>query len=258
MPDLAIPLIAEIRASTKIISLFDAFATAVKVGQHFAVKFGGQVSLLEAENLRHVSANSKVPVPKVLATMTEPETACNFIVLEYIDSQGLKEIWKFLTLAEKLNVSKEIQNAPDNLRKLQSLGYFGALNRHRFPDRVFWTPEENPETSGPFETEGELNEEIIRRLKAFEPTSHISLLRTLILNTLKGHHTVFTHGDLHPKNILMSRYPEYWGICNDTIAGRFRPDWLKLAQRIMPIYTTKYLVLQAIRSLLFYWMWLDI
>lgn len=275
MSEPVIPSIEEIRASTEILSPSDASATVVRVGQHVAVKFGARISHLEAENLKFVSEHSNVPVPKVLATMTEPGTSCSFIVMEYVEGQGLGEIWNSLSPAEKFDVGRQIQDALENLRKLSEPGYFGALHRQPLPDGIFWTPEQDPQTSGPFETEKELNEGIIRRLKTSEPASHIALLRKLMSDTLKDHHPVFTHGDLQPKNILVNRigtkddgrgefqikiidwenagwYPEYWEFCNSTIAGRFRPDWLDLVQQIMPVYPTEYLMLQAIRSLLFY------
>ncbi|TQN69272.1 hypothetical protein CSHISOI_06211 [Colletotrichum shisoi] len=275
MSNPSIPSIDEIRASTDILSPSDASATVARVGQHIAVKFGARISLLEAENLKYVSENSDVPVPKVLATMTEPETGCNFIVMEYVDGQRLDAIWESLASEEKHDIGKQIQTALEDLRKIPIPGYFGALDRQPFPDGIFWTQEGNPETSGPFDTEEELNKGIVRRLEASEPASYTSLLAALISETLKGHRAVFTHGDLQPKNILVSRsgikedgrgefkikiidwensgwYPEYWEFCNSTITGRFRPQWLELVLQIMPIYKTEYLMLQTIRSVLFY------
>lgn len=93
--DPVIPSIEESRASTYILSPSDASATVVKVSQHVAVKFGARISLLEAENLKFVSEHSNVPVPKALATMTEPETSCSFTVMEYVEGPGLGEIWNF-------------------------------------------------------------------------------------------------------------------------------------------------------------------
>ena len=94
---------------------------------------------------------------------------------------------------------------------------------------------------------------------------------------------MFTHGDLQPKNILIKRkafsssegeedghkssseieikiidweisgwYPDYSQFCNYTVASRFRPDWLELVQQIMHVRVPEYLMLQIIRSLLFY------
>lgn len=121
MSDPIIPSIDEIRASTEILSPSGASATVVKVGQ-YAVKFALRIDLIEAENQKFVSENSNVPTPKIGATMTEPETGCNFIVMEYVEGQMLGEIWKSLTPAEKLDVGKEIQDALESLRRIPTPG----------------------------------------------------------------------------------------------------------------------------------------
>ena len=72
----------------------------MKVGENFAVKFGRSVSLQEAEALRFLSANSKVPVPEVYATIDEPETGSHFIVMEHIDSKSLADLWPSLEAPE--------------------------------------------------------------------------------------------------------------------------------------------------------------
>ncbi|KAF5707939.1 phosphotransferase enzyme family [Fusarium mundagurra] len=69
-----IPTIAEIRASTEVLSPSDASATVVKVGENFAVKFGHTVSSEEAEAFQFISSNTKVPVPEFYATLGEVHT----------------------------------------------------------------------------------------------------------------------------------------------------------------------------------------
>lgn len=110
-----------------------------------------------------------------------------------------------MTSEEKHDIGKQIQTALEDLHKIPTPGYFGALDRQPFPDGIFWTREGNPETSGPFDTEEESNKGIIRRLEASESAPYISLLQAIISDTLKGHRAIFTHGDLQPKNILVSR-----------------------------------------------------
>ncbi|KAJ4418236.1 hypothetical protein N0V82_005710 [Gnomoniopsis sp. IMI 355080] len=276
MTDPAVPSFDEIRASTEILSPPRAVSTVVKVGQ-FVVKFGPQVTLQEAESQQFVSENSNVPVPKIIATMKEPDTGYLFIVMEYVDGKELGEAWKLLTPMEKLDVGKQLQDAFEDLRKIPNPGYFGGLNRKPLPDGVFsdGDPEENLDTCGPFETEEELNEAIIKRIQATQPATYVALVRRLISDTLRGHRAVFTHGDLQPKNILVSRvgdkddgsgkfkisiidwensgwYPDYWEFCNSSIWEGSRPDWLELIQQIMPIPTLELLMLRKIRSNLFW------
>lgn len=273
MSDPVLPSFEEIRASTEILSPPRASATVVKVGQ-YVVKFAPRLVLQEAENQQFVSENSNVPTPKIIAVMTEPDTGCLFFVMEHVDGDELGKVWGSLTPAEKLDVGGQIQEALEALRRIPNPGYFGGINRKPLSDIVFWTREEKPETSGPFYTEEALNEGIIKRMQDSDlPASYVALQRRLMADTLKGHRAVFTHGDLQPKNILVSRvgdkedgsgefkvsiidwensgwYPDYWEFCNATVVGRFRPDWLELVQQIMHVYTLEYLMLEKIRSIL--------
>ncbi|KAM0544117.1 hypothetical protein ACHAPJ_011999 [Fusarium lateritium] len=268
-----IPTIAEIRASSEVLSAPDAAATVVKVGENIAVKFGPAVFPQEAEALQFLSTNSKVPVPEVYATIEEPETESTFIVMEYIDSKTLADLWPDLEAPDRLEIADLLRAALQDLRSLEPPSYLGSLNQRPFSDGIFWTPDQNPATSGPFDTEDDLNEGILKRLAESEPQAHLTLLRTLMTATLRNHQVNFTHGDLQAKNILVKRtgldeskqyeikiidweisgwYPEYWEFCNSTIAGRFQPEWLDMVQNIMQVYVPEYLMLQTIRRLLFY------
>ncbi|KAF2136502.1 uncharacterized protein K452DRAFT_129414 [Aplosporella prunicola CBS 121167] len=277
-----IPTVDEIRASTHILSAPDASATVVKLRDGLAAKFGRGVTLLEAESMAYVGAhsdNNSVPVPRVYAAFTERETGTSFIVMDFVPGRPLGAVWAGLTGAEKLDVGSQVRAAVEGLRRMEAPGFLGAVGRRALPDGVFVTGGKEAAVAGPFETEEEFNEAILRRLAETEPAAHLALLRTLISRTLNGHRTVFTHGDLRAKNILVHRtgvkpdgsgsgsgvieikivdwemagwYPEYWEFCSSTVAGRFFPDWLELAQRVLDVYPEEYLMMQMIRSILFY------
>lgn len=101
MADTRLPSIAEILEATETLSS-QSGAKVVKVKDSFVVKYGGRVSLSEAETMRYVSANSDVPVPKVLGTMTDPNnTKINYIVMEFVEGQSLDIIWSDLSDTEQ-------------------------------------------------------------------------------------------------------------------------------------------------------------
>lgn len=277
MPDMTIPSISTILQSTNILSAPDASATVVRVGQNFAVKYGASVSLLEAQNMDYVARHSNVPVPKMYGTLTEESTGRNFIVMEMVQGQTLAKVWPSLTSSERREVVGQVQEALSNLRGIPSDGYIGSIARQPCADGVFWSPDNlrNPSLSGPFDTEDEMNQGILRRLESSEPRSYVTFLRTLFSATLHDHQVFFTHGDLQPKNIIVEStatatsgtmtpkikiidwevsgwYPEYWEFCNAIISGRFNPDWLETVQSILPVYSHEYLMMQVIRHLLFY------
>ncbi|KAK8246895.1 kinase-like domain-containing protein [Phyllosticta capitalensis] len=271
----SIPSIAQIRASTHILSVPDALAKVVKVGDDMAVKYGRSVSLLEAQNLEYVAQNSSVPVPKVLAAFAEQGTGVNFIVMELAPGEPLRDVIESLNADEKRGIEDKIRAALDALRSMEPPGYVGSVGRQACADGVFYVPGHDPAFSGPFENEAAMNEGMLRRMAEYEHASYLSLLRTLMARTLKDHRIVFTHGDLQPKNIMVhctgrteqgnrtfdvklidweisGWYPDYWEFCNATVARGFRPEWMEMVQRILSVPTDEYLMMQVVRGILFY------
>ena len=270
-----LPTIAEIEAAAEVLSMPDNSAKVVRVKEQFAVKFGNGIPLSEAENMKFLAANSKVPVPKVYAAFIDPETNRTFIIMEYVRGDNLQKLLPSLTPTEKVIICKLVKDAIIELRKIPSPGYLGTLNRQPYHDGVFWTKDNNPLISGPFANQKEMNRGILERLRQTESSQYIQLLQKTVDSTLHDHRPVFTHGDLQPKNIMVEKaeshddgspafkitlidweiagwYPEYWDFCNATISCRFKPDWLELIPDILDQYPVEYLMMQVIYSAVFY------
>ncbi|KAJ9302696.1 hypothetical protein DTO271G3_70 [Paecilomyces variotii] len=269
-----LPTVAEIEAATEFISAPDAYDKVVRVNEHFAVKTGHGVPLIEAENMKFLATNSKVPVPKVFEAFKDPNTNKTYIIMEYVPGDTLEELLPSLNPAEKATISNLVKDAMTELRSIPPPNYLGMLNRQPYLDGVFWTPGLNPKISGPFANQGDMNLAILERLRQTESDPYIRLLRNMIDETLRNHRTVFTHGDLQPKNIMVERlgcrdgtpefritlldwessgwYPEFWDFCNATIACRFKPDWLELVPDILDQYSVEFLMMQVVYSSVFY------
>jgi aminoglycoside phosphotransferase (APT) family kinase protein len=66
--------------------------------------------------MRYVSANSDVPVPKVLGTMTDPDNAkIKYIVMEFVEGQCLDTIWSDLSAMEREEVKIQLKDAVKSL-----------------------------------------------------------------------------------------------------------------------------------------------
>ena len=111
----------------------------VGVGQHFVVKFGLSVDLIEGENMLFVREKTKIPVPRVFALFSAPETGKNFIVMERILGQTLLSAWPQLTKLEKEDILSDLRKYFDDLRQLTSPEYFGSFDKRRLLDEIFWT-----------------------------------------------------------------------------------------------------------------------
>ncbi|CAG7965469.1 unnamed protein product [Penicillium nalgiovense] len=270
-----LPTIADIEASTDVLSIRTNAIKVVRVKERFAVKIGYSIPPLEAENMKFVAANSKVPVPKVHANFIDPETQKRYVVMDFVPGTDLQKLLPSLTPTEKTTISQRIRQAVNELRTIPSPGYFGNLNCTPYTDGVLSTPDNNPVISGPFKDQKQMNQGILERLGQMQSPHYIRLLKEMVNCTLKNHRIVFTHGDLQPKNIIVERrgvcdngdadfkvtlidwnlsgwYPEFWDFCNSTLYCQMKPDWLELIPDIFDQYPVEYLMMQVVYSSVFY------
>ncbi|KAE8333369.1 kinase-like domain-containing protein [Aspergillus sergii] len=164
--------------------------------------------------MKFLAANSKVPVPKVYATFKEPETKITFIIMEYIPGDNLQTLLPSLTPRDKANICQLIRTAIIDLRSIPPPEYLGGLDHRPYNDDVFWNEGLDPEISGPFADQEEMNKGLLRKLGQSENPPYVQLLQNMVDTTLHGHRTVFTHGDLQPKNIMVERTGSYEDGCH--------------------------------------------
>lgn len=277
VPDL--PTFDEILASTERLSAPDASAQVVRVRSQYAVKYGGNVYKLEADNLRFLGSHFPGFVPKVYADFYHAETGQTFIIMEHLEGETLESLWPSLNSAERKAVCVQIREIMKKVRALPEPGYIGSVHRQPCQDGVFFIFErQDPMIHGPFASEEDMVEGMLRKMAEDEPEQHITLLRKLLQTTLRGHKTVFTHGDLQPKNVMVRRkmktgdevesasgfevkiidwemsgwYPEFWEHCNATICGRFKAEWLGAVEEILELWPAEYLMMMQIRHIVFY------
>ena len=169
-------------------------------------------------------------------------------------------------------------SALSNIRSLIPPDYLGGINESRFVDGIFWTKPLDPAICGPFKNEVALNEGMICRIGQLTDEPHTVLIRSMVCQILTDHCTVFTHGDIQPKNIMVERinkvddgnarfkvtlidfelsgwYPEYWEYATAVFAARWQPQWHELMQKasILESYPLPYLLMSMIRNIIFVW-----
>jgi aminoglycoside phosphotransferase (APT) family kinase protein len=178
----------------------------VKVRDHFAVKYGAGVSLLEAETMRYVSANSDTPVPEVFGTLTDPDNLeVNYIIMEFIEGKCIDAIWPDLSVPEQEDVKSQLRAAVDIMRLMPDQGYIGSVSRQKCIDGVSYSGNiYASEVNGPFATEIDMNEGVLRRVAETRSPSVIRLFRTIFTN-LPAHRIVFTHADHQARNIIVDQ-----------------------------------------------------
>lgn len=256
----------------------------------------------EIETLNFLNEHTTIPVPKVLAILKADDGITFYLVMNYIPALTLEQEWPKFNDAEKLEVTLELGKHLRQLHRLipPSPSYFGGLHGGGLPDDIFSIPSVGqglmrlhhpgltpklgyvPEkiesgfrwkgvlmarkhnSTGPFASEEEWVSSLWARCCEWNIRSQGAMLK-MMRGKFCGHRSVFSHGDLQQKNILVQRipenertnefdskfrvtlidweaagfYPEFWDFCLSAFLG-WDNGWIDYVDRAMKPYWDEY------------------
>lgn len=238
-----LPTRAEIALSSEVLS--DKTGCKVVAVGSYVVKHGIHVSLSEGEVMLHIANSTPLRVPKVYALYSERDEQKNYIIMEKIEGKTLQEVWPTLETSAKEEITSQLRTTFDQLRRLPPPTRFCALHGKLLPDALLEIDEGSGRNSGPFKSEDQLNQAL---LKAYAASNERLRGKTIFFerawdSVFSGHEPVFTQGDVQQKNIMLSEhsrrpcvvfidwettgwYPSHWKYARATFGcGRFEDDW---------------------------------
>lgn len=238
----------------------------VGVGPHFVVKYGLQIELDEGLTMIFVANVTSVHVPKVYALFKDAERGENYIIMERIQGVRLDSIWATLERTQKQAIAAQIRADFTELRKLRSPGGYCSLDCKPLRDNVFYTghKEESLGIDGPFKTETEFNDALIKKYLAsgYLPMGKADYYRRALPSIFHGHPPTFSHGDPQRKNILINTkdlsitiidwefagwYPSYWDYFRAIYAcGWFDDDWSEWIDSSFDIFRNEWAWMQML------------
>ena len=179
---------------------------------------------------------------------------------------------------QKSVITAKLRNFYNELRQLPSPGYFGSLGQRSLLDDTFWTRENVPSISGPFETEDALNEALAQKYtydgRAYYKAEYY---RQSLPHIFRGNQPTFTHRGCQRKNIMVRKvppkdgfidadhlledefevtiidweksgwYPSYWEYCLAFAAIRWDDDWGLFLREILSPYYVEALFVKTLR-----------
>jgi hypothetical protein len=188
----------------------------VRIGPNTIVKFGTSVGLEELEAMRYVSENTTIPIPKVFAAWSIRKAVV--IEMKFVDGISAWSQWSHLTQTERDALCNELVGYVEQLRRIippsqtqvsSVLG--GPVRDHRlgvYPCGPF----DNMDDFHTFLREGtELS-----AYKEYNPQV-VELHETKFISK-------FTHGDLHPRNVIIDKHGKILSIIDWDCAG-WRPEY---------------------------------
>ncbi|KAI0967608.1 hypothetical protein F4678DRAFT_475061 [Xylaria arbuscula] len=252
-----LPSVDEIKDSTDVLTKGWAGwgRCAVRVGEHFVVKYGADVEPSESDNMIFARQHLKglVFVPRVFAVYQQPNPNSSknttYIIMEYFNGRQLDDAWGTMDESKRLNAVGILRDALQLLRNLPAPDYFGGLGMTKLGDDIFDTIEPDPVRNGPFKTEEELINAIILRYRD-ESRNNVLCHKTdyyahVLPQLMKGNgKSVFTHGDLQRKNIMIGDGGEI-AILDWAIA--WKDDWHSYIPKFLDEYPGHHIWLYIIR-----------
>lgn len=259
-----LPTAEEIEATSGVLQEYTG-RRIVRFGDHYIIKYGQNVSLVEGENMLLMAKILPGQVPEVYAlysSKSETGAIVRYIVMERVAGDRLDTVWDGLNSTKKLEVAVKLRSCLGAVRNLPSPGYFGCIGRRPFEDSMFWTaPDDdnvssNCATSGPFSSESLLNSALVAKyLYNCGLSQKAAFYRRVLPAVLRGHQPVFTHGDLQRKNIIVREnglvvvidweaagwYRDYWEYAMAIFAcGAWLDDWHESRGRVLVEYAIEY------------------
>ena len=235
----------------------------VGVGAHFIVKYGLQIDLEEGQTMIYIRECTTLPAPNIYALFQDSVTGKRYIIMERITGTSLEDIWPSLRHIEKEAISSKVKSYINELRLIPSPTAYCSVGNKPLRDPIFWTGfgVENQGLDGPFDSEPDLNDAIIKKcLSSDHLRGKAEFFKRHLPLVFGSHPPVLTHGDLQRKNILVriksdldieitfldwetaGWYPSYWEYARAILAcGRFEDDWGCWVDRFLDPFPNEWL-----------------
>jgi hypothetical protein len=188
------------------------------------IAFDGRSAVVEyGSNVRHSDALGMQFIQHYVETVSVPEVydvyylhpcaknkvGMTYIVSEWIFEECLSEVWADLASDIKDDIMEQLRSMLQTLRHLSppdGFSYVGASGHLPYTDPVLFD-------QGPFLDVLAFNKALVDVARPL-----LSVVRRTLCRT-DAYRIVFTHGDLHIPNILVSRQP---GACHSWLDNRLR------------------------------------
>jgi serine/threonine protein kinase len=230
------------------------------------VKWGSDIRIAEGQSLYAIRSHLKNAVPEIYGWRTDRDET--FLYMEAIHGTTLEQTWKQIEHKDRIHICYELRRIFDTLRQLKQnptdtfIGeyisvvslqvayteYAGNIVRGPLYDRPIAIQYHSE--AGPFTTVKEFHDWFTFLHKRLVPDPH-NVQDPYRQDLPDDSEIVFTHGDLHPSNIIVSAdkvvaiidweqsgwLPAYWEDRKAHYTGNYAGEW---SEEFLPIVLDQY------------------
>jgi serine/threonine protein kinase len=185
------------------------------------LKIGIKVNLSEAEAMRFVACKISIPVPTVHDAYEQEGRS--YIFMSRVHGKPLGQVWNSLATEQKASIVRQLHHYVAELGTLSG-DFYGALWDSPCGDIFFHHhPFQNEKIQyGPYVSRQEYNAGLVAALANSRPDQTLSASDQALaekLLQLDDERKPFSHGDLHPSNIIVDDTCRVTGIVDWESAG---------------------------------------
>ncbi|KAJ5285189.1 hypothetical protein N7524_000495 [Penicillium chrysogenum] len=236
------------------------------------VKFGHGVRLAEAEALHLASTRTTIATPKLLSAYILD--GVGYIVMSYEVGEPLEQYWDRVSQAEQNRLLEQLRDYVNQMREIPG-DFIGGLDGSPCRDGIFEAGygDYTSYSYGPYPSEESFDEGIVQALRDRLPlemregehgiesnffNGEYMLHQTV--RGLKNHKILFTHGDLHPGNIIVRTdgtvvpvdwgsagfWPEYWEFYRALHNSPWKASWDRMVEKFVPPFYVEHSVIKRV------------
>lgn len=166
------------------------------------MKVGNDIDLQHMHTVDYIKQHApRVPIPAIHGILKQPDTDRIFLIMPRASGEPLDSKWQFLSEDAKTSIKEQLDTIFGDFRFIpasvshETQAVFGGGSPRRCKD----TRRQVRVAPGPISNEKEFNEFL-----TYNPQRTRSNTIAMIRSYLKDdHQLVLTHGDLHPRNIMV-------------------------------------------------------
>ncbi|KAF2214177.1 hypothetical protein CERZMDRAFT_11284, partial [Cercospora zeae-maydis SCOH1-5] len=175
--------------------------------ENIILKVGPSVEMCEAEAMRFVARETRIPVPEVIKSYMEDGNG--YIFMSRLEGEPLGDCWAQLSPDLRSVVVHQLAGYLQELSSLHG-DFYGALWHQPSKDIFFMhLPFRSEQVRyGPYHSRQQYNEGLIKALENSTPTASLAGLEEGLIDKLMNNNDdtkVFSHGDLQPMNVLVDK-----------------------------------------------------
>jgi hypothetical protein len=273
-PDLLpAPLPSESRffESTDVFQNDTSYHRVVAVEPHFIVKYGRGVKEIEGQVLLFLEHHLEAckGFPKLYAMHRVARTGHVCLIMQRMPGVPLDQLWPTLKDFEKSDICAKLNGIITSIRGIPAPRLYGSIDRGRFQHHLFYSPDDDKEICGPFDSEDHFNAALVKRLRsAWAQMKHHSFKADFyernLGSTLVGHRFILSHSDLQRKNVIVHRdesqgltvslidwedvgwFPNYWEYFIALQGVQWDDDWSQRIEEIMEPWLSEAAVMKMV------------